>query len=356
MRFVITVAEGLDRGPQAWSQALTAIRQANTHGLPMSLCFERTGSETRLIIEIEPELRAVIEAQFYTAYPSARIDPCAETADNRGDDRHTWSASLRLVPDLWGLQQETAFIDALDRSLTDPMAGVLAMLAGTSARLHTRVRLTLTPASKRRVHQAQRRLMQFERLQSRHDEFATWWLHQCSSSKWFHRLVATLGIRFVLKMLRAKPSHEPNRNIPAAIERLHSPLFAATIQLTATGANDCEVASRLKLREIAGAFAPFVDGGQCEFVVEPSRWRVRTFLLAPSEVAALWHPPLETARPPGFRDAPFREREWPLDLPTPKTHRDVSVLGRAVFRSRSVKCGLLPDDRRRPRRSAWRSL
>jgi hypothetical protein len=102
-----------------------------------------------------------------------------------------------------------------------------------------------------------------------------------------------------------------------------------------------------KLREIAGAFAPFADPGRSESVIERHRRRAHTFLPSSSEVALFWHPPMETARPPGLKDAQYRERELPLDLPTPKNDPRVSVLGRAVFRGKFVKCGLLPDDRRR---------
>lgn len=347
MRFVVTVAHGFERGPQAWSQGLTAILQSNPRGLPISFGFERTGRQTRLTIDYPPELRAVVESQLYAAYPEAQIEPCDEVAVEEDKGQHTWSASVRLIPDVHPLRGQARFIDNLDRSLADPLAGVLAMLSGGGPARSSCVILTLHPASHRRRKHAERHLARWMHLRGQSLRFADWWIRAISSRSLRVQTVASLAVIVLRLLARTRSDSASDEQASAGTERLHGPLFEVLLRVDVTAPTDRAEEAAQKLREIAGAFAPFTEPGRSEFAVEPTRRRSRTFLLAPSEAALLWHPPMETARPPGLRDAPYREREWPLDLPTPKTDHSVTVLGRAVFRGRSVKCGLLPDDRRR---------
>ena len=347
MRSLVTVAHGMERSPQAWSQGLIAILQSNPRRLPISFSFERTGHQMRLIVDYPPELRAVVESQLYAAYPEAQIEPCDEAPVEAEKGQRTWSASVRLIPDVHPLRRQAQFIDNLDRSLADPLAGVLAMLNGGGPARSSGVILTLHPASHRRRKHGERHLARWMQLQRHSQRFADWWIRASSSRALRVRCMASIASMFLRSLSRTRSDGASDERAFAGTERLHGPLFEVSLRVDVTSSNDRAEAAMQNLREIAGAFAPFVESDRSEFVVEPNRRRVRTFLLAPSEVALLWHPPMEAARPPGLRDAPYREREWPLDLPTSKTYPNVSVLGRAVFRGRSVKCGLLPDDRRR---------
>ena len=344
---LVTVAHGMERSPQAWIQGLAAILQSNPRRLSISFSFERTGQQLRLIIEYQPELRAVVESHLYAAYPEARIEPCEDVSGEMDENSRSWSANVRLIPDIFALAGQTQFIDHLDRSLADPLAGVLAMLSGGGPARSSRVILTLHPASHRRRKHAERHFARWMQLRDQSPRFADWWIRASSSRALRVRCMASVAAMVLRLLARTRSDGAADEQATAGTERLHGPLFEVTIRVEVTSPIDRAEAAHQKLREIAGAFAPFTEPGRSEFVAEPRRRRVRTFLLSPDEVALLWHPPMEAARPPGLKDAPYREREWPLDLPTSKTYPNVSVLGRAVFRGRSVKCGLLPDDRRR---------
>lgn len=347
MRSVVTVAHGFERSPQAWSQGLIAILQSNPRRLPISFGFERTDHQTRLTIDYPPELRAVVESQFYAAYPEARIEPCDEALVEEDKGQRAWSASVRLIPDVYPLRGQAQFIDHLDRSLADPLAGVLAMLSGGGPARSSCVVLTLLPASHQRRKHVERQLARWMKLRGQSLRFSDWWIRATSLRSLRVRTVASLAAMVLRLLTRTRSDGASDERASILTERLHGPLFEVSIRVDVTAPTDRAEEAEQKLREIAGAFAPFTEPGRSEFAAEPQRRRVRTFLLSPGEVALLWHPMQESARPIGLRDAAFREREWPLELPTPKSHLDVSVLGKAVFRGRSVKCGLLPDDRRR---------
>jgi len=136
-------------------QALAAMHQGNPRRLPISLELGSQGENVSLFCRFPEEMAPIVEGQLYAQYPECALERIDEPALALPDDWQHWSATLHVDPDLFPLKRYPQFEDALNRTLSDPLTGLLTTLAATKrTALDARVRLTIRPASGRRRKRA----------------------------------------------------------------------------------------------------------------------------------------------------------------------------------------------------------
>src|SRR3989304_4431662 len=131
-------------------QALAAIHQANPDRLPVTLEFGIHQSRAGLFCRFPPELRAVLPAQLYAAYPDCRIESISEDAPAAGQGDRCWTVELQLRPDIFPMKRYPQFEDAINRTTADPLTALLSTLTPDRRhRLKTRIELSIRPARPR---------------------------------------------------------------------------------------------------------------------------------------------------------------------------------------------------------------
>ena len=152
MLFALTVSADNERGPQYMEQALAAIHQANPRRLPVDLLFARHDRTVALFCRVPPELSATVIAQLGGHYPTATLTRLPDSALTPPNASVTWSADLRLSPDLFPIRRYSQFDDLLNRNASDPLTAIFASLAPAGRdRTVPIITMTIRPASDRRV-------------------------------------------------------------------------------------------------------------------------------------------------------------------------------------------------------------
>src|SRR4051794_25948870 len=143
-------------------QALAAIHEGAPRRSPVTLWFARHGDSVTLICAFPDELRSVIEGQLYAQYPDCRLERLPEEALAPPAGHRSWTADLRLHPDLFPCRRHPQFEDALNRTTADPLTAILTTLARErGGRVHASVQIVLRPARagvRRRAQRCLRRL------------------------------------------------------------------------------------------------------------------------------------------------------------------------------------------------------
>ena len=151
----LSVPADNDRGPQYMEHALAAIHQANPRRLPMEFGFARHQKNVTLLVRSPPELAAAAASQLAAHYPAATMSRLADDALAGPPGSATWSAELRLTPDLFPIRRYPQFDDTLNRNVSDPLTAIFATLASDGADdTHPAIMLTVRPASRHRVRRA----------------------------------------------------------------------------------------------------------------------------------------------------------------------------------------------------------
>jgi hypothetical protein len=357
MMRAVSVPSGHDRGPIHMDAVLAAVHQANPGHLPISFSILRHAGEATLAIDVPDAIAASLEGQLYAHYPDARIAVIPEQAG--ATDAETWTAEVRLHPDLYPLRCYPQFADPQTQTAADPLTALLSVVA-TGKECDASVTITIWPADHRRIWRAEkciRRLadpffVSHHRLAAVYRRLAlsrsrgarlTGWVLQRSLPRHptSHVQLHASGSRF----------HDREEDLAAANEKAGKLLFETTVTLQVTSPVR-EVAER-KLHELFGTLGQFSAPRRTAFRLgsirrepQPKR-RTRTFLLSTEELATLWHPATESVKAPTMTVVESREAEPPVRLPTRAQHPDLAILGQAQFRGSRQLCGLLRDDRRR---------
>jgi len=317
------------------------------------------------IVRYPEDLKTVVERQLAAQYPDARQERLAEGTLDQTKLLTTWTAELVLTPDLFPLRRYSQFEDVIDRSSSDPLAGLLSAIAPTKQdSLHCRIELHVRPASRWR-HWRARRVV--DRLAwpffARHwlfsELYATAAMHRSvlvRISMWPLLLWARLWGKAPVSQVRTTGTrfHEGEDALKAAADKVGRHLFDVRLRLVVQAPGNAEKRARRKLREIAGAFGQFTSPRLSRFHLRRIRRSNETeikplsngFLLSDEELATLWHPALQTVRAPTMRTNDSRELEAPTHIGSGKGEGE-AVLGTLAFRSERQTFGIKTDDRRR---------
>jgi hypothetical protein len=364
MLLALSVPADNDRGPLYMDQALAAIHQANPHRQPIALILTSLAGTIRLLCRFPDELRAAIESQLYAQYPDCRLEFVPEEALQQPSGTVACTTELHLHRFLFPIKRYTQFEDALNRTSADPLTALLTTLIADRKQPTTgRIEITVRPARTRIRHRAEQCLRRLNRGFFRsHHRLAHWYVSLALSPHWPPRLCGWLLGRLAHKEpahsatdplhTSASRLHEREADLQAAADKLGRLLFQVHIRLIVMAPPDRHDAATRKLREMAGAFGQFSVPRLATFYAGPAksrrqqrlRWS-RGFLLSTEELATLFHPPTATVRAPALRTVESRELAPPISLPLPGMADDLAILGSTIFRGRSQRFGLLPEDR-----------
>jgi len=127
--------------------------QANTRRLAASLLYTTVAGETVLALDVASPLLTPLTTALAAHYPGVGVTGPGQVESNQGVV-HT--AYLRLVPDVRSLRTASVFEDGLQRTLTEPVSGILAAVADRHDDLQASIRFSLEKISPRRRQRARR--------------------------------------------------------------------------------------------------------------------------------------------------------------------------------------------------------
>lgn len=346
MRLAIHTPADFQRGPLFVASILRSLHRADPLKLPVTLELGPIGRHVGLIAEVPPDLKAVFLSQLADACPGVRVEALEDTP--RIDACSIGLCqSLRLTPDVNTLATQTEFEDRLDRVRADPLSAILSALRPTEGRrITTRVRLTLKPASRRRIRHAQRIRDVLTRC-SPGSRLTDMWRHCCTSDRHHHRLFGELLRLFFGSVFLNRTPHTSSEDET----KLNGLLFESWLTVEVFAHRSARQPATSRIRELTGAFGQ-VASSDTRFEADPIRAfplrkRRRGFLLSPEEIAILWHPPTAEVRATRLSRNRLSEIEPPVCLPCSRLESDVTELGRVRFRRRKDRFGIRIDDRRR---------
>jgi hypothetical protein len=355
----VTASAFNERGPLYMEQALSAVQQGMRVRDPLTLMLFRDAAGVALGCDVPPTLRPLVTTQLLAHYPSARIDR-REDAPSIGFE--TWSAELFLIPEVFALKRHPQFADAATQGAADPLAGLLAALAGGERDpLRPQVDLIVRPADHRRVRRFQGVLRNLHRPQFAADvRRSERYLAGALSHRWLRRVWAWWFAHRAgaLPEDRHEPlptarTHDRETAMQAAHDKLRRRLFDVRLRLSVRGPIESEERALAKLQELAGALGAFTEPEQASWHLlslrrgQEAGRHTPGFLLSAEELATLWHLPVFSIDVPTLDTAPYRQLEPPVNLPDPRREQGTVTLGRTNFRDHRRPFGIRPDDRRR---------
>ncbi|MEX1096294.1 MAG: DUF87 domain-containing protein [Planctomycetales bacterium] len=276
------------RGPLYMEQALDALHTRNPRCRRVQLEIGRHGDEVMLYCRLPPALAPTFLQQLAASYPDAHVEQLPANALGSTGHR-VYRRRLTLRPRCGAIRTWQTFQDRDERTLADPLAGILRAVNDEAFSVH--VVLDLRPVRPRR-HRRLRRAAARSRV--------------------------------------ASPKFDRH-------------LFAVGLLLRVSAPRDQRRRARTVLSDIAAAFGRFT-GGQATFW---TTWWPRSFFLSTEELASLWHPPTQQTRTPKLAAVGSRSLPPPAALPTKRQHLDLAVIGRAGIGERSIPFGIRQEDRMR---------
>ena len=301
--------------------------QANTRGLAASLLYTTVAEETVLALDVASSLLTPATTALSAHYPGVRVTGPGQNEPVEGEVHTVY---LRLVPDVRSLRTTADFEDGLQRTLTEPISGLLAAVADRNDGLKTSVRFSLERVTSRQRQRARRVAA----------------LAAGSLLRWLPSLVDRIAMRangpfwerlFVWPFWQFSAG-EFERD---SERKLDDHLYWVEIELSVIAPSPKQALARKRLTTLAAAFAPFTAPGS---VTLQSTDRRRRSLLSAAELAALWHPPVATTLSASLRSAPLPHLPPPVELKNASQEEGSLPLGRtAVGEKRLV--GIRPADR-----------
>lgn len=362
MLLAISATADNARGPRFMEQALAAIHAGNSRRLPVVFAYGSTGPTVGLFCRLPRSLKPLVLGQLAAAYPDCRFQAIPEDALDRSDRRPTWSAELRLAPDLFPIRRHPQFEDALTRTTSDPMSGILASLSVlSSCPLRPRVEIHVRPARGRRRRRLRRAVDRLARPFFRERHVLAFLYASVATDRVLWPLAPLLGFpalrRDHFTPLRAlsSRSHDHEQELDAAADKLGRHLFSVQIRIVVRGPPGADHQARAIIHSIAGAFGQFTSPRLATFRLGHIRCRPVSiasaqgrggFFLSDEELATLVHPATETVRAERMERNTWRQAEPPPVIPSGRGGGE-AVLGRLAYRSRRDAFGMKLDDRRR---------
>ena len=248
--FQVSAISDNDRGPRYAETVLNSLHETNRQR--QSVCLELGSHQgtVGLFVRVPVGLLATFTHDFADAYPGCTLTALPD--EDRDDTGHTWSATLRLSPDVFPLKPHRQFEDLLHRELADPLSGLLSALhARRKGCVDARIALAIRQCRASWYRSASRVVARIERG-FRWDRLGYWYAKRARSP---HRLVR--GVAWIVGRLarRAGSSHDA----ADARDKLSKHLFETHLVLTVCCAKNQETVARDALTELAGAFGRFTS-------------------------------------------------------------------------------------------------
>lgn len=344
-----------DRSPRYMERALAAIHQSQREA-EIALIYTSQGDQVGLFLQFEDDLEELVTGQISANYPNCSLTPVA-TFDEAPVGWKSWTAELKLRPELYPILRHGQFEDLLNSNFADPVCGILrAVMPGEEIRSCVAIRII--PASRHRQRLATEALRLLDRTFFRHHHrLAEFYAEQCTRHPWFawplgllargsphpsHTNLDTSGSRL----------HDREQDLQAASGKIGGHLFETRITLEVRAPHDAWRLAHDRLRQLAGSFGAFTESRMAKFHLSRIRdgaahnLRGERSLCSHDEIATLFHPPTATTAAQRMQTLEFRELEPPSHFPS-GTEAGAATLGRTLFHNDARMIGIDEDARRR---------
>ena len=326
--------------PGTWRRCCGSLQHGNQRREPVTLGFTMLGEQVGLFCEFPPELRRTVLDHLQDAYPECAFKTMEPDSIAVPEGWRSSVRRVRLTPDVLPMKQYRVFEDTLERSLADPVTGLLSAVRVTDNQAsRSTIELTFRPCRVRRKRQAQRIVEVYR------GKFAFDWINDrylsaaTAAARWPRLLAWLVGWTAITSATEG-----------GGVGKLEDPLFECELTLRVDAPQEKGTAADSQLARLAGAFGPFAHEWP-RFAAGPVRRRSparqRGFLLSAGEIATLFHPPVSTVSVSRMDRSAFRELEPPVMLPSKADDYDVTELGRVKFRGQRQRFGIRTDDLRR---------
>ena len=347
-----------DRSPRYMERALAAIHQARRISEPITFLYGTLADRVGLFVRFADPLEELVTGPIAANYPNCELAN-VEHPDEAPANWQTWSAELKLAPEVFPILRHTQFEDLLNGTFADPVSAILRAVKPEEG-IRCSVAIHLVPASRRRRRIAQHALRLLDReFFRRHHRLAEYFADHITRRRgWFAAWVLGLiarqsphASRTVLDTSGSR-THDREEDLQAASAKIGGHLFESHILLVAHAPADAAKLAEDRLRQLAGAFGAFTQSRLARFHLgrirrgTPKNPRGEGSLLSNEEIATLFHPPTATAAAERMQTMEFRELE-----PPPRfligSEPDAVTLGRVLFRGDTRTIGMDADARRR---------
>lgn len=358
MRMLLATPATNERGPRYMEKALASMHQANVDCLPITLEYGCHEGKVAIFVNAPDELETIVTAPIIANYPTATLK-AVDPAPVRLAGWSTWSATLRLVPDLFPILRHPQFEDVLNGTFADPIAGILRAIQ-PDPRLNRRIAIRAIPLTRKRHERAVRAVKRLDRPFFRiHHRLARFYAEHSTTGKGF--ILATLLGRLAPRSAEAYRSaadvssgrlHDREDDVQAASDKIGGHLFAVQIQLIVEAPEGSEQSARASIRQMAGAFGVFTTTRLATFRLGsigrgvPEQFRGDRWIGSHTELATLVHPPTASAAADRMQTQEFTELEAPVTLHS-HDEAGAAVLGRVRFRDDCRIVAIGADDLKR---------
>lgn len=151
--------------------------------------------------------------------------------------------------------------------------------------------------------------------------------------------------------------HERESDKTAIMDKVSKLPFDVSVRVLYVPALADPAVTKVKLRELAGAFKQFNQPNLNSFIVEESGHQVferfhkrvifKPFVFNIEELATVFHLPNVEVKTPNIYWVNSKKLEPPFDLPDPNKEKELTILGRSNYRGVDKLFGIRNDDRRR---------
>lgn len=343
MRVMLATPATNERGPRYMEKALAAMHQANPDARPITLEYGCHEGKVALFLQAPDGIEAIVTAPIIANYPAATLTQVSPLPALPAGWQ-SWSADLRLAPDLFPILRHPQFEDLLNGTFADPIAGILRAIQPDPV-VNRRVEIRVTPLSRKRHERALRAVKRLDRSFFRiHHRLARFYAEHVTTRHGFY-------LAWPLGMLAPRDAesyrsaadvssgrlHDREDDVQAASDKIGGHLFAVQMRLVVEAPAGSDQAALASIRQMAGAFGAFTTTRLSTFRLgaicrgESLRVHGRTWIASHSELATLVHPPTSSTSSERMQTQEFTELEAPVVLHSP-TEEGAAVLGRVRFR------------------------
>lgn len=340
-----------DRGPRYMERVLAAIHQAGGLTEPFAFRYAAVEGRIGLVLEFAAADEELVCGPVAAHYPNCSLTKIA-SLDRPPPEWATWTASVRLRPEIFPTLRHAQFEDALNRTYADPITGLLRAVAPSDSEI-CRLTIRLEPASDRRCRRAADAVRTLDReFFRRHHRLAEIYADYATSG-WERLPANVLGIlarrtphptRTTLDTTGSR-QHDREDDLQAAAGKVGGHVFEASLCLTVSAPAGQRALALDRIRQMAGALGAFTEPRLATFRVGRASSGIahertaRRFLMAHDELATLFHAPTANVAAEGMQTTEFRELEPPAFFRDGTDDGSVT-LGTVLFRDDQRRFGL----------------
>ncbi len=303
-----------------------------------SLGIRSRFGQLQFLLQVANSKARIVCNLLKDAYPGSET----RIMDNIEDDEFSESVScpIRLSPDCWAIQTYQTFVEQHSRILTDPIQPILELLtSGKAGKTGLSFWIHFRAARQKRVNRCRKIVpilegsFRFHWIRNRYETI-------CSSGSIKRRAFAAI---FALGCRRSKICQIP--------DKLLATLAECTFELKVQATHNVRRLARVKQASLVDALSVFTNNQK--FIAGAIVKKTRSpapkdlFLINASEIASIWHAPVQATVVPWVERSNFRELSPPAGFVSKKANLGAITLGRVCFRSERRKVQLGLDARRR---------